>query len=41
MLTSRTFTVVVVSPDTPVGYRGAAAPGRTVPYTGAAVTLRF
>jgi hypothetical protein len=41
MLDQRTFTVVVVSPETPVGYAGSQAPGRTVTYDGSAVQVSF
>jgi len=34
---SRTFTVVLVTPDKPVPYAGAQAPGRTLRYAGQAV----
>jgi len=37
MPASRTFTVVLVTPDKPVPYAGAQAPGRTLRYTGQAV----
>jgi alpha-D-xyloside xylohydrolase len=41
MPAARTFTVVLVSPASPVGYAGASAPGRTVAYTGQTMTVEF
>ena len=39
-LANRTFNVIVVSPDAAVGYAPDAA-GRSIAYSGAAVTSRF
>ncbi len=39
MPSTRTFTVVLVSSGTPVGYAGSQAPGRTVNYQGTAVRV--
>ena len=40
MIADRTFTVVVVSPDAPIGYSPAAA-GKAVAYRGDAVQVTF
>src|SRR5262249_48209723 len=41
MPASRTFNVVVVSPQAATGYRGGAVQGRVVPYTGRSVSTVF
>ena len=41
MQRSRTFTVVMVTPDRPVPYAGAQAQGRTLRYRGQAVRALF
>jgi alpha-D-xyloside xylohydrolase len=41
MLTDRSFNVVLIGPDSAIGYQPAAPAGRVVAYRGAAVTTKF
>lgn len=41
MLRNRTFEVVLVSPDHPIGFSLTPAPIRSIPYTGASISLKL
>jgi hypothetical protein len=41
MLTERTFQVVLVSPETPVGFSFTPAAERTLPYAGEAIQATY
>jgi alpha-D-xyloside xylohydrolase len=41
MLRARAFNIVLISPDTPRGYAGAAVDGKRIAYSGSAVSMKF